>query len=254
MIRHSPISIFQRAAWAGRIRASDGQWILDSPVHNATAHHLHNMLYVLGGTREISARPADVQAELYRANDIENYDAAAIRCHTDEGVEILFYTAHCAPQQIGPVFRYEFEEAVIEFARGNGDNVIAHFHNGHVKQYGNPDTIHTHKLWQSVDAVRTGKPVACDVNTAIPQLLCTNGVQESMPEITPLPHDLLKTDILGEDRLIWMKGLQECFEQCYDQGLLPSENADISWSQKGKKINLRDYHMFPSYTLPETFT
>jgi hypothetical protein len=56
-----------------------GLGIFDSPANNATAHFLHNMFYLLGATRETSAAPAVVQAELYRANAIENFDTAAIR-------------------------------------------------------------------------------------------------------------------------------------------------------------------------------
>jgi predicted dehydrogenase len=245
-----PISYFQRADWAGRIRASDGQWILDSPAHNATGHYLHNMLYVLGDKRETSAWPVDVQAELYRANDIENFDAAAIRCHTRDGVEILFYTAHCIPQRIGPIFSYEFEQAVVEFEQDNGDNIIARFRDGRVKEYGDPNASRGNKLWQSIEAAQRGTPVACNVKSAIPQLVCLNGAQESMSEITALPQNVLKTESQGEDRLIWVEGLQESFDHCYKQGLLPSENADISWAKTGNIIDLNNYHLFPSFVLP----
>src|SRR5439155_21910363 len=41
-------SYFRRNAWAGRERSEAGDAIYDSPVNNATAHFLHNMLYLLG--------------------------------------------------------------------------------------------------------------------------------------------------------------------------------------------------------------
>ncbi len=40
------------------MRDGKGHWILDSPANNAMAHDLHNMFYILGLTRETSARPA----------------------------------------------------------------------------------------------------------------------------------------------------------------------------------------------------
>ncbi len=76
-----PISYFQRNDWAGKIRSESGAWIFDSPVHNATAHYLHNLFFLLGDDPASSAMPLDVQAECYRVNAIENYDAAAVRCH-----------------------------------------------------------------------------------------------------------------------------------------------------------------------------
>ena len=33
---------YRRNDWAGRVRTPEGQWVLDSPVANATAHYLHN--------------------------------------------------------------------------------------------------------------------------------------------------------------------------------------------------------------------
>ena len=52
------------------------------------------MFFILGSGNSSDAYPAAVQAELYRARDIENYDTAALRCWTQGGVEIL--CARCA--------------------------------------------------------------------------------------------------------------------------------------------------------------
>ena len=43
-----PLSYFKRNDWAGHLRTPAGEDVLDSPLNNATAHYLHNMLYVLG--------------------------------------------------------------------------------------------------------------------------------------------------------------------------------------------------------------
>ena len=77
---------YRRNDWAGKQKDRAGRWILDSPANNAMAHDLHNMLYVMGATPETSAGPARVEAELYRAHDIQNFDTAAARCLTDTGV------------------------------------------------------------------------------------------------------------------------------------------------------------------------
>ncbi|MBN2264948.1 MAG: Gfo/Idh/MocA family oxidoreductase, partial [Candidatus Aminicenantes bacterium] len=99
---------YTRNDWAGKKRDADGAWVLDSPVQNAMAHDLHNMFYVLGRETGSSARPAEVEAELYRANAIENFDTAAVRARTEEGVEILFIVSHASEEDRGPVVRYEF--------------------------------------------------------------------------------------------------------------------------------------------------
>ncbi len=247
-------SYYGRNTWAAKLRAPNGAWILDSPAHNATAHYLHNCFYVLGATRETSAWPVDVQAELYRANPIENYDTAAIRCHTTEGVEILFYTAHPVPNVVGPIFSYEFENAEVTY-EAYSESIFARFRDGSVKDYGNPYAGQIeNKLWQAVDAARsdatrTGAPPACSIEGAIPEVLCTNGAQESMWEIAEFPKELLhvRLDVERDDCLTWVEGLQETFEACYDQGVLPSELGTVPWARSGDLIDLRDYREFPAF-------
>lgn len=238
-------SYYSRNDWAGALKTANGDWILDSPANNATAHYLHNMLYVLGRTRETSVQPATVQAELYRAKKTENFDTAAIRCVTDDGAEVLFYTSHAVPSQIGPISCYEFENATVVYDGGVSNSFIARFKDGRIKNYGNPNDTEGNKTWDCVDAVRTGAKVACDTLTATPQILCINGAQESMPEITPFPEDLITTTETGDDSLVYAAPLQSVFVQCYNEGILPSEYGSIPWAREGKVINISDYHHFP---------
>ena len=243
-------SYFDRNRWAARIRSDDGAWVLDSPVNNAAAHYLHNMLYVLGQSRATTAQPANIQAELYRANPIENYDTAALRIVTEEGVEILFYTSHAVPQNDGPAFRYEFEEAVVEYGSASGSlstagPVIATFRDGRQKNYGDPFADSANKLWQSAGAARTGAArtgaaVVCDVRTAMAHTLCVNGAQESSAIVT-LPERLVRQT--GDVR--WVDGLAEVLHRGFAENALPSELDDVPWSNRGVTIDLRTMTHFP---------
>jgi predicted dehydrogenase len=249
-----PASYYARNNWAGGLKTSDGRWILDSPANNATAHYLHNMFYVLGETTETSARPVDVQAELYRANVIENYDTAVIRSHTESGVEILFYTAHPVPNNIGPIFDFEFEDAIVTYE--TGEEIVAHFHDDRTKSYGNPFLDDTNKLWQSVDLVlkmneapsstEAGLSPVCGIVAAMSQTLCVNGAQESVSEIVTFPRSLVRKECNEEDCLTWVTGLQEALEQCYEQNALPSEIGEWDWARRGDLVDLREYRKFPS--------
>ena len=233
-----PLSYYHRNTWAGRIAAPDGRPILDSPVNNATAHYLHNALYVLGLTRETSARPVDVQAELYRANAIENYDTAAVRVHTEDGAEILFYTAHPLDRNIGPELIYEFEQATVSYA-SYGTSVLARFRDGPVRDYGDPFADEFAKLWESIDAVRTGAPLACGIRAATPHTICVNGAQRSPETIVEFPSEVVERAPQGEgDALVYVPGLSELLETCYDRGLLPSELGDVSWARPARRVTL----------------
>ena len=234
---------YHRNDWAGRKRDPRGGWILDSPANNAMAHDLHNMFYVLGHTRETSALPVRVQAELYRANAIENFDTIALRCETENGVEILFYASHAADRDTGPVFSYEFDRGTAAVS-GRDTAIRADFWNGESYVYGFPDAEPMKKLGDVLESLGTGRPPACGLEAALGQTLCLNGAQDSMPQITDFPGELL--NVRGETgkRLISVDGLAEALSQCYEACLLPSE-MDMPWSRKGEVIDLSRYGDFP---------
>jgi hypothetical protein len=65
-------------------------------------------------------------------------------------------------QNIGPILIYEFEDAVVTYA-AYGNPLVARFTNGEIKDYGDPFADEGNKLWQAIDAVRTGAPLACGI-------------------------------------------------------------------------------------------
>ena len=231
-------SYYKRNSWAGKIRTADGCFVLDSPAQNANAHYLHNMLYLLGETVNSSARPKKLLAELYRANDIENYDTVAMRVETDLGVEILFYATHAVSEFVGPIIRYEFEKGVIEFDSEGG--VIGKCIDGSIKQYKKPDNGTGNKLNDCIKAVRTGEEVVCGIDAALSQLLCIDAAQASMPEIVVFPKGMVVIDKDGDsdeaDTLTWVRGLEEDLFDCYNKNILPSESGEIEWADKAGKL------------------
>lgn len=234
---------YGRNDWAGKKRDSAGAWILDSPAGNAMAHDLHNMFYVLGGSIPTSARPAEVEAELYRANPIENFDTAAVRCWTDEGVEILFYVTHASLDEKGPVFLYEFTNAAV-LCKSRTSGIWAKFDDGTVKNYGVPDDEPLNKLWEAIRNVRSGGQPLLGIEGASSHTLCLNGVQDSMPEIRAFPEALLHTKEEGHSRRVWVEGLEDVLESCYADNVLPSEK-EVFWSAKGRLISLGPEYVFP---------
>jgi predicted dehydrogenase len=235
---------YARNDWAGRRRDAGGRWVLDSPAQNAMAHDLHNMLYVLGAGPEAGAVPAEVEAELYRAYPIENFDTAAARIVTAEGVEILFYVTHVAEAERGPVFRYEFERGVVR-CESRASGVWAELADGSRRDYGLPDDEPMNKLWRSVAGVRDGTRPLCGLEAAAGQTLVINGMQDSMPEIRGFPEALVRA--VGEEgsRRLVVAGLGEALAAAYEAGALPSEMG-VGWSAKGERIDLRSYASFPS--------
>jgi predicted dehydrogenase len=227
---------FSRNDWAGRIRNDAGLGILDSPVNNAAAHYLHNMLYLLGRTRETSAMPISIQAELYRANPVENYDTAMLRCQTDVGAEVLFYTTHAMAERVGPVAVYEFEKATVHYDFVNASTFTAHFRDGRTRSYGDPNVDRHLKIWRMIDSIHSGEKPACSVIGAVPHMLCALHAQRSMPDgVENFPASLLSREQIDQDEMVVVTGLNNVMRDCFERAILPSE-LKIAWSRTARVV------------------
>ena len=245
---------YNRNNWVGRLRSPAGDWILDSPANNATAHYLHNMFYMLGPTTDASAMPAEVTAELYRANDIENYDTACLRAKTNSGVDIMFITSHAVDQRWPIRFEFVFERAKVIYEQNSYFRAV--FNDGRIKNFAVPDdNQHFNKLWQSIEAVRSGGKLLCGLEAAMAQTLCMNGAQESMAGITVFPHEMIKRQQISFDKTgntnehVVVTGLVDVLGKCYESWQLPSERG-ISWSQAGRRVDLSSYAWYPGGKRP----
>jgi len=91
-------------------------------------------------------------------------------------------------------------------------------------------------------AVREDRPVICGPEAATAQVLCINGVQDSVEEIAAFPFDRLVMD--EQKERFWIDGLGEELYACYRDNRLPSE-TNLPWAVPGKIIDLRNYVYFP---------
>lgn len=237
---------YNRSAWAGKKKDSNGNWILDSVASNATAHYLHNMFYVLGSSIEKSACPDRLQTELYRANNIENYDTAATRIFTEEDVELLYLVTHATKVKMEPRFLYEFEKASIYFDQDKEGKIIAKFKDGSQKVYGDPFADSLNKIWVMLDAVRDKGSYLCGIEAALPHVLSINGMQEAVADIVDFPEEKIKPlkDTQGNDKAVYVDGLADIMLDCYNNWKLPNE-IGVEWAKTVGEISLKGYEFFP---------
>lgn len=228
------------SGWKGRKKSDQGDWILDSVAHNATSHYLHNMFYILGSKTDESLRLQSVEAELYRANPIENFDTCAVRVQGEGGVEALFYATHAVSHNFGPSFCYEFERATITFTSGHNENRIeAVFADGTKKVY---EAEKASKLRICIKAVASGDSVIpCGLEAAYAEVLCTNGMLDSMPAIRSFPEALIRRN--EEEKFTWVEGLKESLLDSYHRSALPSE-LGYEWAAKGTLKELGNYRAY----------
>ena len=236
-------SYYKRNNWAGKIKDDDGKWILDSPLGNAMAHFIHNMFYLLGSQTDKSDHPVELVGECYKAYPIQNYDTGMFRAITAQDVEILFFGSHTTEHERGPIFQFEFENGTIKYGN-NQKNIIAEDHTEKIiKTYGSPeDDDQFLKLHEAIKTVKEGGPMICGPEAATAQVLCVNGIQDSVEEIMSFSTDRIKADENNER--LWVEDLGKDLYTCYLNNVLASE-ANLSWAIPGKKIDLRNYTRFP---------
>ncbi len=204
------------SGWAGRIRAADGSLILDSVANNATAHYLHNMLYVLGKTVDTAAAPLSVRASLWRANDIENYDTCSMEIECEGGGRALFIASHATERQQDPIFDYRFEHGRILYEEKEGSKIFRGItDDGTETVYGDPFADTLNKLFAAVDAVHDPqlRPL-CGIEAATPHALVIAEAQKT--PIRTFPAELIAEDKEG-DRL-FVRGLYESLTAAYGEG------------------------------------
>lgn len=201
------------SGWAGKLRSADGSLILDSVANNATAHYLHNILYVLGETVDSSAMPAGIKAELYRANAIENYDTCKMELTFENGAKALFIASHATDRTYNPVFEYRFTRGTVTYTEDAGvREIIGHLPNGTVKNYGNPFDDPTAKLTRAVEAVKNPeiRPI-CGIRAASAHAKVIAEAQKS--GITDFPQEKIRENAKGTG--VYVDGLYEELMELY---------------------------------------
>jgi hypothetical protein len=147
------------------------------------------------------------------------------------------------------MFHFEFENGTITFG-DEQEHIAARDNKGNlIKTYGSPeDDDQFKKLHEAIKKVKEEKPVICGPEAAAAQVLCINGLQDSVEMVIPFPKDMLAMD--DEKKRIWVTNLGEELYKCYKENKLPSETG-YTWANSGKKIDLSDYTWFPEGKEPK---
>jgi len=191
--------------WAGKKTTPDGRLIYDSVINNATAHYLHNIFFVLGGDGT-AVMPESIQAELYRANPIENFDTAKVDMTFPGGAQAHMLAAHAVNETVNPIFEYRFEKGIACYAKDDTPatralmpewytaygHIQAKFSDGSIVDYGNPFDDQCSKLTMAVDAVLSGDTkTVCGIATAAVHTRVIDYIQNNF-EITDFAADELR--------------------------------------------------------------
>jgi predicted dehydrogenase len=211
-----PPRYYARNDWAGKL-FSDERPVYDSPFNNALAHQIMNMLYLASPEPNQAATVAKIEAELYRAYDIESFDTGCMRAYTTDGVEIVFAAAHACDVNVDPVMRLEAERAHVDWRIG-GDATISHA-NGHTEIVPE-DVPRMHMIRNVADMVTGAVPAPrCTPEIARAHTACIEALHQATPIETVA--DQFVSEIENGQRVI--AGIHDAVRQVLETGKLFSE-------------------------------
>jgi hypothetical protein len=231
--------------WMGKLFDAQGNFLLDSVAANATAHHLHNSLFLLGERLDSAAKIKKIKAELYRANNIETYDTCTVKFTTVSGVEMGYIATHASHLVYDPQMDYRFEKGVLRsIIKGPGERVsgFSFTHNdGTVAEYGDPSDI-VYKTLSMRNAVASNDDahITCKLSTALPHLTLCNAMLD-YSDIIDFPESLIRrNEEAGRNEI---PALYDQLFTAFCSGQLPSELA-YDWAKPSEWHDIEDYKAF----------
>lgn len=168
---------YGRNHWAGRL-VVDGREVFDSPVQNALAHYLQDMLFVAGPDERSCATPTRLYAENYRAKSIESADTQFVRIETLEGPTLVFMATHACSLSHGPVVEYVYEQGTITWRNldGRGSMEVRSASAGRVMETldNGPGDIHDLPYLAVIEALREGGRPVTAIENCVQHTLCVD--------------------------------------------------------------------------------
>ena len=233
---------YSRNPWAGT-RKRDGVWTLDSPINNALAHYLTNIFYLCSDSADDPCGITSVQAELYRAWDIENLDTACLRVETDSDTTALIAMSHTAGENFGPIMDLECENGTVHWTTGSGE--ITYTSGEREILEDGDDRMRTGPWRNMVNALQNGERIISSLEVGRSQTLCINGAHESCPEVHPFPEAEIETVMHDQGKFLVVNGLRDLLHQSADEGKLFSE-LGVAWAEGSEVYGLAGYNHFPA--------
>lgn len=234
---------YARAAWAGRLQRN-GSWVLDSPANNACAHYMNIPLFLMGAKLENSAVPLAVEAELYRANPIENYDTISMRITLDTGATLLVVLTHACEslvqQQVvihgekGKVTRTN-ESVVIESPAGNEtwDRV----------QHGDARQYLLRRICDDLRGRANTTTLLSTLESARSHTVAINAASEAIPVLT-VPADAMRVITTPHGKQTAIAGIEAALLDCVATNRMLHETGLLKWTHRAGRKDTAGYSHF----------
>ena len=225
---------YERSSWAGKVRVGDS-WVLDGPLNNPLCHYVQEGLFLAGPDANSTARPVSVQAELYRAHDIEGEDIACVRAELDGGARMLTYLTLCAPKHNPPSVQVIGERGRAKWSPGRYEIETQAGREEHTSE-GPTDGL----FRNLAAAVRSGEELISPVPTTRNVILHNNGCYASSGRVWRVPAEHVVRSVSTQEEeegqiATDVSGLMEAFERAAAERKLFSE-IGVEWAVPTKPV------------------
>ncbi|MCC6581436.1 MAG: Gfo/Idh/MocA family oxidoreductase [Phycisphaeraceae bacterium] len=236
-------SYYSRNNWAGALKRGDA-WVMDSPANNALAHYINITLFLMGSTMELGATPQDIEAELYRVNDIENFDTCSLRLTLPDGVKINVQYTHACEENTNPFIEIKGSKG---FLRRSYEEVLI---SSGGKEEKLPRSIAAmmsslpRRFSQYVRGVANPDIAVSTLESARPQLVTINGASEATA-VRQLSADQWTTKAQPTGATLRrIPGIEDAIRHCIRDGKLLHETKLFTWTRPAGHKDLRGYRHF----------
>ena len=233
---------YARADWAGAFQRR-GRWVLDSPAQNGLAHYMNIALFLMGDAPDRSAQPVAVEAELYRAHDIENYDTCALRLTLEAGATLTVLFTHACKTLNLPVVTLHGERGKV--VRTIKDVTIESAgRSERMNRPQDPRAEMTRLFARHVRRQAGADDVLASFEVARAHLLAINGSQQAAP-VRAVPREQVMIEPYQDaGRSFAIRGIEDAFATCAAGGKLLHEAGLFDWTQPAESLDLRGYNHF----------
>jgi predicted dehydrogenase len=239
---------YERSPWVGKSKIN-GEYVLDGTLSNPFAHLVQNCLIVAGDGDAANAIPEWIQAELYRANEIEGEDTACTRIQTSSGVEVKIYTTVCHCVNETPYILIKGTKGQAMWNYRNQLQMITD-HEEKNYQYEEKDTprlvANIYKnLIQSI--LEPSQSLFAPIQSCRNFILTLNGAYESSKGTHRISDPYVETIQENESIAIELRDVKSLFEFAVTEGKMFSE-VPIEWAVKTLPFRTTGYEKFTLFS------
>ncbi|MDD7985325.1 Gfo/Idh/MocA family oxidoreductase [Lentisphaera marina] len=216
-----PKMYYRRNNWAGRLKSGDSM-IFDSPANNALAHYMNLGLYLVGENFKSSASIATIDAESYRAYQIETFDTLICRAKTNSGIQFHYTVTHASAENFEPIVSIKTDKYKIVLACDS--NKVYDLDNKLITELEHNDTWtgRNNIIPAVVDKINGHDSFICDLSIARSHTLFINRLH-SQNKANDFANDLVYETVIKDNEHLVVKGLLPALKEASSKGALFSE-------------------------------